>query len=191
MHLDDEVFEFLSTFSALEELNLSLNRFIIGKNIGDMSKLPRLRRLNLDGTAFPTRVRQWFFLDAVDVVVGNDASAIVAFGDSIIDGAGTTYDTNRRWPDFLARRLQADPRTRHLAVLNHGIGGNRVLQDGLGPNALARFERDVLAQPGVRYLILLEVDGHMTDRPVLAAIEELRTSSRYVKVLGSYPIAQA
>jgi hypothetical protein len=82
--------------------------------------------------------------------------AIVTLGDSITDGSGVQPDTDRRWPDHLARRLQADPRTRHLAVLNHGIGGNRMLLDGLGPNALARFERDVLAQPGVRYLILLE-----------------------------------
>ena len=84
------------------------------------------------------------------------AAAIVVLGDSITDGYGVQPNTDTRWPDFLARRLQADPRTRHLAVLNHGIGGNRMLLDGLGPNALARFERDVLAQPGVRYLILLE-----------------------------------
>jgi lysophospholipase L1-like esterase len=63
---------------------------------------------------------------------------------------------NNRWGDFLAQRLQADPATRHLSVLNHGISGNRMLADGLGPNALARLNRDVLAVPGARFLILLE-----------------------------------
>jgi lysophospholipase L1-like esterase len=101
-------------------------------------------------------IAHWYQLAGVDVAAGPEAAAIVTLGDSITDGFGVQPDTDRRWPDFLARRLQAEPRTRHLAVLNHGIGGNRVLLDGLGPNALARFERDVLAQPGVRYLILLE-----------------------------------
>jgi lysophospholipase L1-like esterase len=98
----------------------------------------------------------WYQLAGVDVVAPAGAAAIVTLGDSITDGSGVQPDTDRRWPDYFARRLQADPRTRRLAVLNHGIGGNRMLLDGLGPNALARFERDVLAQPGVRYLILLE-----------------------------------
>lgn len=101
-------------------------------------------------------VVRWHQLSAVDVVAGPGAAAIVTFGDSITDGFGVGPDRNERWPDFLARRLQADPRTRHLSVLNHGIGGNRLLLDGLGPNALARFDRDVLNQTGVRYVIVLE-----------------------------------
>ena len=99
---------------------------------------------------------RWYQIAGVDVEAPAGAAAIVTFGDSITDGAGVQPNTDRRWPDVLARRLQGDPATRHLAVLNHGIGGNRVLLDGLGPNALARFERDVLAQPGVRFLIVLE-----------------------------------
>jgi len=98
----------------------------------------------------------WFLLSGIDVEAPAGAAAIVTLGDSITDGRGVTHSQNTRWPDVLAERLQADPRTRHLAVLNHGVGGGRVLLDGAGPNALARFERDVLAQPGVRYLILLE-----------------------------------
>jgi lysophospholipase L1-like esterase len=101
-------------------------------------------------------VGRWYLLSGVDVDAPADGAAIVAFGDSITDGFGVPPNSDRRWPDFLARRLQADPATRHLAVLNHGIGGNRVLADGFGPAALARFERDVLAQPGIRFLILLE-----------------------------------
>jgi lysophospholipase L1-like esterase len=101
-------------------------------------------------------VEHWYLLSGIDVEAPAGAGAIVALGDSITDGRGVSRSGNNRWPDVLAERLQADPRTRDLAVLNHGVGGGRVLDDGAGPNALARFERDVLSQPGVRYLILLE-----------------------------------
>ena len=104
-----------------------------------------------------TTLRSWPFLKAVEVLAPSDAAAIVAFGDSITDGAHSTPDKNMRWPDVLARRLQADKKTAHLAVLNVGIGGNHVLRDSSGgPNALARFDRDVLDQSGVKYLIILE-----------------------------------
>ncbi len=99
----------------------------------------------------------WFQLAGVAVeAAARDARAVVTLGDSITDGHGATTNGNDRWPDLLAERLQADPATRGVGVLNHGIGGNRLFVDGLGPNALARFDRDVLAQPGVRYLIVLE-----------------------------------
>jgi lysophospholipase L1-like esterase len=101
-------------------------------------------------------VNRWYQIAGIDVEAPARAAAIVTFGDSITDGAGVQPNTDTRWPDVLSRRLQAEPATRHLSVLNHGIGGNRMLLDGLGPNALARFERDVLAQPGVRFLIVLE-----------------------------------
>jgi lysophospholipase L1-like esterase len=103
-----------------------------------------------------TQVVRWYQLAAIDVPATRKSAAIVAFGDSITDGFGVGPDRNERWPDFLAERLQADPATRHLSVLNHGIGGNRVLLDGLGPSALARFERDVLLQTGARYVVILE-----------------------------------
>lgn len=102
------------------------------------------------------RIEHWYQLAGIDVAAPAEAAAIVAIGDSITDGHGVETGTDRRWTDALAERLQADPATRHIAVLNLGIGGNRVLDDGLGPNALARFERDVLGQPGVRWAILLE-----------------------------------
>ncbi|WP_380872742.1 hypothetical protein ACFB49_36580 [Sphingomonas sp. DBB INV C78] len=101
------------------------------------------------------QVDRWYQLAGVDVEADRGA-AIVALGDSITDGIGATNDANNRWPDVLAERLQASVRTGHLAVLNQGISGNRLLADGTGPNALARLDRDVLAQPGVRYLIVLE-----------------------------------
>jgi len=101
-------------------------------------------------------VERWYFIAGVDVVAQPGTFAVVVLGDSITDGHGATTDANNRWPDLLARRLQAFPETRTMAVLNQGIGGNRLLLDGLGPNALARFDHDVLAQTGARYLIVLE-----------------------------------
>jgi lysophospholipase L1-like esterase len=103
-----------------------------------------------------TTLRSWPFLKTVEVLAPANAAAVVAFGDSITDGAHSTPDKNMRWPDVLARRLQADKKTAHLGVLNEGIGGNRLLHDVTGPNALARFDRDVLDQSGVKYLIILE-----------------------------------
>ena len=102
------------------------------------------------------KIYSWPFLKGVDVRANDKAAAIVAFGDSITDGAYATRDANARWPDVLAARLQADKSTADLGVLNEGIGGNRVLHDDTGPSALARFDRDVLAQAGVKYLIILE-----------------------------------
>jgi lysophospholipase L1-like esterase len=96
----------------------------------------------------------WFLLSGADVEPAPGASAVVALGDSITDGHGATTDGNDRWTDDLARRLRAAGRP--VGVLNAGLGGNRVLDDGIGPNALARLDRDVLAATGVRTVILLE-----------------------------------
>ena len=85
-----------------------------------------------------------------------EGGAVVTLGDSITDGHGATTNGNDRWPDVLAARMQADKSTRAMGVLNEGIGGNRLLLDGLGPNALARFDRDVMAQTAVRAVIVLE-----------------------------------
>ncbi len=101
-------------------------------------------------------VYSWCFVKGIDVSAPEKAGAVIAFGDSITDGWQSTRDENRRWPDVLAERLQADSATAHLSVLNEGISGNRLLHDGAGPNAIARFDRDVIAQSGARYLIILE-----------------------------------
>lgn len=101
------------------------------------------------------KIEHWYFIAAVDVTA-NVPAAVVILGDSITDGHGATVDANNRWPDLLAKRMPADPSTRTIAVLNQGTGGNRLLLDGLGPNALARFDHDVLAQPGIRWLVVLE-----------------------------------
>ena len=102
------------------------------------------------------QVEHWYQIAGIDVAAPAGAFSIVTFGDSITDGHGATTNGNDRWPDDLVRILQGTPALRSIGVLNHGIGGNRLLTDGTGPNALARFDRDVLAQAGVRYVILLE-----------------------------------
>jgi lysophospholipase L1-like esterase len=105
----------------------------------------------------PRTITSWCFVKGVEIGVNDPHNAaIVTLGDSITDGALSTLDTNRRWPDVLASRLQADPKAASLSVLNEGISGNRLLREGAGQAALARFDRDVLAQSGVRYLIILE-----------------------------------
>ena len=102
-------------------------------------------------------IRSWCFVKGVDVSSDDPAAAaIVAFGDSITDGWQSTIDANRRWPDVLAARLLASKEFADRAVLNEGISGNRFLEEGAGPAALARFDRDVIAQSGVKYVILLE-----------------------------------
>ena len=97
----------------------------------------------------------WFLLARVEVVAPSATGVIVAFGDSITDGTRSTPNTNNRWPDLLAKRI-AQAGSQKLAVVNAGIAGNRVLLDGAGPSALARFDRDVIAQPGVTHVIVLE-----------------------------------
>jgi lysophospholipase L1-like esterase len=109
---------------------------------------------SVDGAPFQTVTPHWFFLDAVDVAPRGDAAAIVAFGDSVTEGTGTTFSANRRWPDFLARRL-ADAGL-PFGVLNQGINGNKVLNSLLGDSALLRFDRDALDQTAVKYVIVLE-----------------------------------
>lgn len=98
----------------------------------------------------PQKVEHWFNLSGVDVMASGEA--VVTLGDSITDGHGATTNGNDRWPDILARRLAANG----ISVLNTGIGGGRILLDGLGPNAAARFTRDVLAQSHATSVIVLE-----------------------------------
>ena len=98
----------------------------------------------------------WFFLSGVTVASKRKPAAVVALGDSITDGYASTVDANRRWPNLLAQRLQGRPDLRHVAVMDHGISGNRTQFDLIGPNAMARLDRDVLAAPGVKWVVLLE-----------------------------------
>lgn len=146
-------------------------------------------------------IYSWCFVKGIDASEPNSqAASIVTFGDSITDGWQSTRDANRRWPDILASRLQANPKTSHLAVLNEGIGGNRLLHDRTGPDALSRFDRDVLAQSGVKYLIILEgindigsvarprtPGDEITAQDVIFALSQLitRAHTHGIKVIGA------
>ncbi len=149
------------------------------------------------------KVDHWYQVAGVDVATAPNAASIAVLGDSITDGHGATTNGNDRWTDVLAQRLQASEATRAIGVLNQGIGGNHLLTDGLGPNTLARFDRDVLAQPGVRYLVVLEGvndlggltrEGEVTPAEhakfvhrILAAYEQLitRAHTHGIKIIGS------
>jgi lysophospholipase L1-like esterase len=107
-----------------------------------------------------TEVRNLILVSAVLVPSAPSQRVIVAFGDSIVDGDGSTVDADRNWPSDLIRRLGKTPEDSQWAVVNEGIAGNRLLSDGpiasLGVSALARFDRDALSVPGVTHIVLLE-----------------------------------
>lgn len=104
----------------------------------------------------PAIKTSWYWLADIEVGSPEQTAAIVTLGDSITDGVGAKQGEYADWPDMLAKRLAAEQKFPPLAVANEGIGGNRVLHDGAGVSALARLDRDVLAQPGVTDIIVLE-----------------------------------
>jgi lysophospholipase L1-like esterase len=141
-----------------------------------------------------------YLLAGIEVIAPEATGAVVALGDSITDGYGSTPDAARRWPDYLSRRLAGSSKHAAMAVLNAGISGNRLLHDVIGPEALARFDRDVLAQPGVTHIIVLEgindigLPGYL-QRPaeavssddLISALDELieRAHSRGLRIYGA------
>ena len=101
----------------------------------------------------------YYWLSSIEVIAPPETAAVVTFGDSITDGARSTIDTSNTWPALLAARLAANNATANIAVVNEGIGGNRVLTDAAGlagVNALARLDRDVLSHPSVKWLMVME-----------------------------------
>ncbi|WP_068090528.1 SGNH/GDSL hydrolase family protein [Novosphingobium rosa] len=114
---------------------------------GDQTTAPELTSANA--------MQRRFLVSGIDVISAKPLRSVVAFGDSITDGVRATVDSDRRWPDQLAGRLQQAGMTQ-VGVANQGISGNKVLQDGAGIGALARFDRDVLGVPGVSHVIVLE-----------------------------------
>ena len=128
--------------------------------------------------AYGATMTSWYWLDGVVVSAPHTTGAVVALGDSITDGTDSTANANRRWTDVLARRLLQRPAPQQTSVLNEGIAGNMITGDRKGVSAQARFDRDVLAQPGVRTVILLEgindinlggADGHGTTAEAIIA----------------------
>ena len=167
------------------------NSFLAAGNAVSAEDLPDARKIT-----------RWYFIAGVDVLAPADAFAIVVLGDSITDGHGATTDGNDRWPDVFAKRLQANRATRKIGVVNQGIGGNRLLINGIAANALVRFDHDVLGQAGVKYLIVLEGindlgmlthEGEVSDeehqaevRRAAGAYEQIitRAHAQGIKVIG-------
>ncbi|MDR3084436.1 MAG: GDSL-type esterase/lipase family protein, partial [Streptomyces sp.] len=114
------------------------------------------RATDTSGAAYTRKVSHWYYVTGVDVLRPSDAGSVVAFGDSLTDGTGSTHGTNHRWPDLLSQRLRTLPENIRPGVLNAGIGGNRLLLDVMGPSALARLDSDAVARSGVHTLIVLE-----------------------------------
>jgi lysophospholipase L1-like esterase len=141
---------------------------------------------------------EWFFLCGVDVLASKETGAVVALGDSLTDANISTHDTFNRWPDQLARRLIARKRGRPLAVMNQGLGGNRILHDVRGDSGLRRFDRDVLAQPGVTHAIVMlgtndlrnrhaRPEEEVTAEQMIAGLAQmaLRAETRGIKLFGA------
>ena len=125
-----------------------------------------------------------FFLTDVQVIARPTARALVTFGDSITDGAGSTPDRNARWPDKLAARLQTDPKLASIAVINSGISGNRILNDAadpfVGPSGLSRFDRDALSKPGVRWILFMEGINDISATDALATSRDHVTAGQII-----------
>ena len=128
------------------------------------------------------KIEHWYMLSGVDVAADAKAFSIVALGDSITDGHGATTNGNDRWPDVLARLLA----NQEIGVLNQGIGGNHLLTDGLGPNVLARFDRDVLAQTAVRFVIVLEGINDLGGLARMTGVTTEQHAELVRRMIGSY-----
>jgi lysophospholipase L1-like esterase len=128
-----------------------------------------------------TTTESFYFLTGVEVRASERARAIVTLGDSVTEGFGSTADMNQRWPNLLAERLQSNSATSSVAVLNAGISGNRVLHDFLGTNALARFDRDVLVQTGVQYVIVLEGNADILIPGLTGNAAEVVTAAQIIQ----------
>jgi lysophospholipase L1-like esterase len=144
---------------------------------------------------------QWYFLSGVDVSADRAAGGVVTLGDSLTDGNISTIDAFCRWPDQLARRLVArakDSKGRPMAVMNQGLGGNRILYDLRGESGLRRFDRDVLAQPGVTHAIVMlgtndlrnrwaKPEEEATGEQMIAGLKQmaLRAHGRGIKIIGA------
>jgi lysophospholipase L1-like esterase len=141
---------------------------------------------------------EWFFLCGIDVLASQETGCVVAVGDSLTDANISTHDAHCRWPDQLARRLIARQVGRQLAVVNQGLGGNRILHDLRGDSGLRRFDRDVLAQPGVTHAIVMlgtndlrnrngKPEEEVTAEQVIAGLHQMaiRAQAHGIKLIGA------
>jgi lysophospholipase L1-like esterase len=128
--------------------------------------------ISADDLPGATPTDHWYFLSGVEVRSGSGTAAVVMLGDSLTDGRGSTTNGNNRWPDQLLTRLQSHPNTADIAVINQAAGGNSVLRGGLGPTALSRLDRDVLAQSGIRWLLVFEGVNDIGGSPTTEASQQ-------------------
>jgi lysophospholipase L1-like esterase len=156
-----------------------------------------------DGEPYQTEIHNWPYLAAVEVRLTDDSRSIVAFGDSITDGYKSTADANHRWPDYLANRLAAAHR--NLAVVNEGIGGNRIWHDAIpgrlvfGPNGLSRFDREAITLTGASHIVMLlgindigqasptsHPEEQVSAEDIIAGLRQfsLRAHSHGIKIIG-------
>ena len=126
------------------------------------------------------RTDHWYTIESIDVKTINSGASIAVLGDSITDGRGTTTNGQNRWTDNLSRRLLANWRTRKLAVLNFGLGGNCILRGGNGPVAAVRYSHDLLEFPSVKYIILFEGVNDLGTNP-----DGPDTAARVIEVFNS------
>lgn len=131
-------------------------------------------------------IDHWYQVSGIDVLGPANAASVVALGDSITDGRGSITNGNSRWTDVLGQRLQNFSANRNIGVLNAGIGGNHLLTDGLGPNALARFDRDVLARDGVHWLIVFEGVNDLGDLTRNGDVASMEHASLLYCILAAY-----
>jgi lysophospholipase L1-like esterase len=128
----------------------------------------------------------WWILSGIDLWLDDSYACVAVLGDSITDGRGSTTNGNNRWPDDFARRLQANPETKKIGVLNQGIGGNG-LYGGLGPAAKDRFDHDVLEQPGVHWVIIFEgvndIGGGASADSIISAYQTFITKAHNADLL--------
>ena len=129
----------------------------------------------------------WYFVCGVDVVAPRETAGIVAVGDSLTDANISTHDGHHSWPSQLARRLAGRPGgARPAAVMNEGLGGNRILHDVRGDSGLRRFDRDVLAQPGVTHAVIMLGTNDLRNRPGKA--EEEVTAPQMIAGLRQFAV---
>src|SRR5271165_2335072 len=139
----------------------------------------------------------WYFVSGIDVLAPAATGGIVALGDSLTDANISTHDAFCRWPDQLARRLVARG-GRAMGVMNQGLGGNRILHDIRGDSGLRRFDRDMLAQPGVTHVIVVlgtndlrnrwaKPEEEVTAEQMIAGLKQMavRAHTRGIKIFGA------
>ena len=193
------------TFPPMADLAVSL--YVVNKAAKPTSHTPSLHTGYISpgdttGAASmlePTTTGSYLWLRSVDVVASTQDFAIACLGDSITDGYGTTADKDQAWPTLLAARFISQKTGPRVAVINEGISGNQILRDGAGVSALARLDRDVLSEPGVKWIVLLEgindinIHGQITGPDAVTANDLIRGDRQIiarahlngVKVMGA------